>query len=183
MRLLHIFCRAWVAGIDCCLMQLYHQKLLAPRVQQASSSWAPAPHLFCMLLRAGSSLAKRGATFHSLSNHIIIASGICLRVLACVPADITLTAYSYERILAEETNADTDRHAVGLHMLDLPAVGVILPAAYHTVQCGGGFLPFGQSSHLLGCWRALLPYQAGSWPRCKEFTHTQSVCCCAHWRF
>ena len=49
----------------------------------------------------------------TLSSNTVVVGSICLRVQPCVPADITLTAYTYERILAESTNADTDRHAVG----------------------------------------------------------------------
>ena len=85
----------------------------------------------------------------ALSYHTITAGGTCLRGLPCLPADITLTAYSYERILAESTNADTDRRVVGLHMLAMPAASVTLPAADHRVQCGGRFLPFGPPSHLV----------------------------------
>ena len=84
---------------------------------------------------------REQCTSPSLSNNVIVASSICRRVLPYVPADITLTAYSYERILAEKTNADLDRHAVGLRMLVVLAVRVMLPAADHTVHCEGGLLP------------------------------------------
>ena len=69
-----------------------------PKAQQTFPAWAHAPCLFCMLLHAGRA-----------SFYIDDGGGISLKVVSCVPADITLTAYSYERILAENTNADTDR--------------------------------------------------------------------------